>query len=241
VPDLTFTIRCPGNLWLRGQGLDVELSGDLALHLRDGKPAIEGELEAKQGTMKQLGRVFNLRRGRIVFYADEEELNPELDLALGVRVGSYDITIALTGTAAEPKLEFSSSPDLGDGDIISVLLFGKTSDELDEGQSGLMAERAAQMALAYGSVQLQERLARELGVDVLSIAPRADDSSKSSLTVGKYLNPKVMVRYEQILSEESAFFVHLDYSLVESQEWKLHSQVSQGEASGVEIKWEKDW
>ena len=240
VPDLTFNIHCPGSLWLRGQGLDIELSGDLDLRLENGIPLVEGELEARQGTMKQLGRIFKLQRGRIIFYADYE-LNPELDLVLAVRVNSYDITITLSGTANEPTLEFGSSPDLSDGDIISVLLFGKTSDELDEGQSGLMAERAAQVAIAYGSVELQERLAKQLGVDVLSIAPSSGDNDKSSLTVGKYLNPKVMVRYEQVLSEESAFYVHLDYALTESQDWKLHSQVSQGEASGVEVKWEKDW
>jgi len=241
IPDLVFNIRCPGGLWLRGQGLDVELEGDLVLHLRDGLPTIEGELEARQGTMKQLGRVFKLERGRIIFYADESELNPELDIALSVRVGQYDITISLSGTANDPLLEFSSSPDLGDGDIISVLLFGKTSDELNEGQSGLMADRAGEIALAYGSARLQENVAKELGVDVLTIAPRDGDSDTSSLTVGKYLNPKVMVRYEQVLSQNSAFFVHLDYSLTESQVWKLHTQVSQGEASGIEIRWEKDW
>jgi translocation and assembly module TamB len=170
-----------------------------------------------------------------------DRINPDLDLALGLRVGAYDITIALIGTANEPRLEFRSSPELSDGDIVAVLLFGKTADELDEGQTGVMAERAAQMALAYGSVALQERLAKELGVDVLSIAPSTGNSEKSSLTVGKYLNPRVMVRYEQVLSEQSTFFVHLDYSLAASQEWRLHSQLSEGNASGVEIKWQRDW
>jgi autotransporter translocation and assembly factor TamB len=240
LPDLTFTLNCPGNLWLRGQGIDVELEGDLALHLRQGKPAIEGELKARQGTMRQLGRIFKLQRGRIVFYADEDDLNPELDMALGVRVGEYDISIALSGTANDPLLEFSSSPDLTESDIFSVLLFGKTSDELSEGQSGLMTERAAQIAAAYGSVALQESLAKELGVDVLSIAPK-EGTDKSALTVGKYLNPRTMVRYEQVLDQASAFFVHLDYILTESQEWRVHSQISQGEASGVDLRWEKDW
>ena len=73
----------------------------------------------------------------------------------------------------------------------------------------------------------------------LTIAPRDDDDQTTALTVGKYLNPQVLVRYEQLLDEESAFFVHLDYSF-----WKdieLHTQVSQGQESGAEIKWEKDW
>jgi len=241
LPDLIFTVRCPGALWLRGQGLDVELSGDLSVHLREGRLGVDGELEAKQGTMRQLGRVFRLQRGRVVFYADDDDLDPALDLALGVAVGEYQITITLTGTASEPELEFTSSPELGDGDIISVLLFGKTADGLDEGQSGLMAERASQIAVAYGSVKLQESMARELGVDVLMIAPREGDEETNALTVGKYLSPKVLVRYERTLSEESAFFVHLDYHLTANQEWKAHTQVSQGEESGLELRWEKDW
>ena len=35
------------------QQLADALAGDLALRLIDGKPAVEGELEARQGTMKQ--------------------------------------------------------------------------------------------------------------------------------------------------------------------------------------------
>jgi len=239
MPNLVFAIKCPGSLWLRGQGLDIELAGDLALHLRQGKPAVEGELEALQGTMKQLGHVFRLERGRITFFADEKELNPDLDLILAVKVSSYTIKITVSGTANDPLLEFSSEPSLSDGDIISTLLFGKPASELDEGQSGLMADRAGQLALAYGSQALQESVAKELGVDVVSIAPREGNEDTSSLTVGKYINPKVMVRYEQLLEGNATFLVHLDYNL--TRDYKLHTQVSQGEASGVEIKWEKDW
>ncbi|HOX25544.1 MAG TPA: translocation/assembly module TamB domain-containing protein [Candidatus Krumholzibacteria bacterium] len=241
LPDLVFTVFCPGALWLRGNGLDAELEGDLTVRLSGGRPTIEGELDAKQGTLQQLGRVFRLRRGRVIFSADESKLDPELDLSLDTAVSGYLITVTLSGTASRPVLEFTSSPDLGEGDIVSVLLFGKTSSELNEGQANLMAERAGQIATAYGSTRLQEAVGRELGVDVLTIAPREDDSETNALTIGKYLSPKVMVSYEQLMRQESAFLVHLNFSLSANQDWKLHTQVSQGEASGVEIKWEKDW
>ncbi len=112
-------------------------------------------------------------------------------------------------------------------------------DELDEGQAGMLADRAGQIALAYGSVKLQESLAKGLGVDVLSIAPSSGDSDTNALTVGKYLSPQVLVRYEQLLNEDSAFFMHLDYKFF--KDYMLHTQVSQGDDSGVEVKWEKDW
>jgi len=37
-------IRCPGGLWLRGQGLDVDLAGGLMIEIRNGKPTLGGEL-----------------------------------------------------------------------------------------------------------------------------------------------------------------------------------------------------
>ncbi len=238
-PELAVAIRCPGGLWLRGQGLDVELAGDLMLRVRDGKPALGGELEAVQGTIKQLGHVFELERGQVVFYADEADLDPDLDLVLGVQVSPYVIRIEVTGTANQPQLAFSSEPELSEGDIISTLLFGKPADELDEGQSGLLADRATEIAASYGASKLQERVAKQLGLDVVSISPKSGESETTTLTVGKYLNPKVMVRYEQLLRESSAFFVHLDYLL--ARQLKVHTQVSQGEASGVELKWERNW
>jgi len=239
LPDLEFALLAPGGLWLRGQGLDVELAGDLVLRLAGGLPALEGELKAVDGTMRQLGQVFHLERGRVVFYADEGNLDPELDLALGVKADGANIRILLDGTANAPQLTLTSEPEMSDGDIMSLLLFGKTSDELDDGQAGFLAQRAAQLAAASSSVALQEKLARELGADVLTIAPAEDRDDATALTLGKYLNPRVLVRYEQLLADESAFYVHLDYALW--RDLKLHTQVSQGEASGAALKWEHDW
>ncbi len=239
LPDLEFALTAPGGLWLRGQGLDIELAGDLVLRLRDGAPALEGQLKALGGTMRQLGHVFRLERGLVTFYADEANLDPELDLVLSVKVAGNQIQILLGGTANKPELDLESDTGLSDGDIMALLLFGRTVDELDDGQSGLLTQRARQLAAAYGSQSVQQNVARQLGVDVLSIMPADTNEDASALTVGKYLSPKVLVRYEQLLSAQSAFFVHLDYSFW--RDVKLHSQISQGDASGLELKWQIDW
>jgi translocation and assembly module TamB len=239
VPDLEFGVHAPGGLWLRGQGLDVELAGDLTLRLQEGVPGLTGQLEALQGTMRQLGHVFQLERGLITFHGDEPQPDPQLDLRLGVKVSGTQVWITLGGRATEPQLEFSSEPPLSDGDIVSLLLFGKTADELDEGQAGLVADRAGQIALSYGATALQEAVAKEVGLDVVTVGPGSAGDETTTLTVGKYLSPRVLVRYEQILDEESGFYLHLDYRI--SGPLKLHTQVSQGQASGAEFAWEKDF
>jgi hypothetical protein len=47
----------------------------------------------------------------------------------------YTIHIQFVGTADQPDIKFLSDPPLSDSDIISVLLFGRTSEDLDQSQS----------------------------------------------------------------------------------------------------------
>jgi autotransporter translocation and assembly factor TamB len=96
----------------------------------------------------------------------------------------------------------------------------------------MAADRAGEVLAAYGSVKLQDWASGQMGVDLVSVEPSKDYDEKSSLVVGKYLNPKVVVRYEKVMDEESAWYVHLDYLL--SNFVKLHSEIFDG-GSGLEI------
>ena len=131
----------------------------------------------------------------------------------------------------KPQLELSSDPEMSEEDIVSSLLFGALDGELDEGQAGMVADRTAQILASYGSVQLQDWASGQLGLDLVSIEPSADDEDATSLVVGKYLDPKVVIRYEQVMSDESAWYVHLDYLVTSFL--KLHSVISDGRGVGA--------
>jgi autotransporter translocation and assembly factor TamB len=81
-------------------------------------------------------------------------------------------------------------------------------------------------------VRLQDWASGQLGLDLVSIEPSKDDESSSSLVVGKYLRPDVVVRYEQVMDETSAWYVHLDYLM--TSYFKLHSEMYDG-GSGIEL------
>ncbi len=238
-PSLAVGLKCPGNLWLRGHGLDLELTGDLQVGLKNGLPVAVGRLEALQGTLRFMGRVFNIERGKVTFYGDEVSLNPELDLSLITNVEKYRIRIQILGTAKQPELVLASEPYLSDGDIFSVLLFGKPLFDLDSGQQGLLASRAGDVLAMYGAVKLQDSLSKQFGVDIITYGQGADPESQSSLIVGKYLSPKVLMKYEKVLDKESAYFVHLNYTL--DRNFKIETTYSQGGKSGVAVKWHKDY
>jgi len=54
-----------------------------------------------------------------------------------------EISILILGTAAKPRIEFSSVPPMKREDIIALLIFGKSPDELDSGQTASVSNTGA--------------------------------------------------------------------------------------------------
>ena len=230
-------LKIPGNLWLRGRGLNVEIAGDLTTGTKEGRPVVEGDLRALQGNLKLLGHFFTLERGQVVFMDDVEALDPDLDIRMKTRVGDTSFFVEVVGSVQQPEIELSSEPQMSDEDIMSSLIFGKSKDELEQGQAGMMADRAGQVLASYGSVQLQDWASGQLGVDVVSIQPSEENQDVSSLVVGKYLQPNIVVRYERVMDEDSAQYVHMDYLWTSS--FKVHTEIYDG-GSGLELVWYVD-
>lgn len=238
-PELAVALEIPGNLRLRGHGLSAELAGNLTVGMQGNLPVAVGVLETTSGSLQFMGRIFIIERGKITFYGDEVSLNPELDIRLTTNVEGYVIWIQLLGSAEKPELVLSSDPFLSDGDIMSTLLFGKPLHDLDGGQQNLVTSRAGEVLAMYGSVKLQDSLSRQLGIDVISYSQGNGTDSRASLTVGKYLSPKVLMRYEKVLDQSNSYYVHLSYSL--NRNFKLESTYSEGGNSGLTLGWNKEY
>jgi translocation and assembly module TamB len=186
-----------------------------------------------------MGRLFNVDRGLITFYADETDLDPQLDIILSVSLNGIVYRVEVTGRSQNPELTLSSEPPMPAGDIISGLLFGKSMSDLDSGQADLMEVRSRDILASYGSAVLGTRMARQIGVDVITIQQGEGSEDASRLMVGKYLSPKVKVSYKQVLSARSAFYVNLSYLL--RSYLTVRTTVSQGAESGIELMLRKDY
>ncbi len=234
---LDVSVEIPGGLWLRGRGLDVGLAGNLRLVQKGALPAVTGELEAVQGRFVFLGQVFTVERGKAVFYGGDE-INPSLEILLTTTVGETEIRITLGGSVNDPKLELSSVPELPEGDIMSLLIFGRTMDQLDNDQLALLGSRAADIATAFGTAQLEAALARQLGVDVLRIKKENEQAGGRSVVIGKYISTRVLLKYEQALGDRAMFFVNLEYLL--TKHFRLETLIGHESQSAVELNWTKE-
>ncbi len=59
------------------------------------------------------------------------------------------------------------------------------------------------------------------------------------MIVGKYLNTKTMIKYEQNLEDTSTYLINLEYYL--TKRFKLETFIDQMSNTGVEINWTKDY
>jgi len=250
LPDLALDIHLPGNLRVYGYGLDVEMAGDLQVsrgYDRDNlpRPKIQGALNSVQGTLRFMNREFTIERSEIRFRG-ALPADPELDMLLQTTVSGTIVRITVTGQATNPVIALSSTPDYEEADIMAVLLFGQTLGDLDTEQRGnaggedsasqQLRQNLAGLAMAFGTSGLQNSVSSTVGVDMVELG--ADSEGDSTLMVGKFINPSLMLKYHHSLEKSGTYFLTMEYAL--SRLFKLVSTYGQGsESSGLELRWSR--
>jgi len=236
-PEFDVSVNIPGAFWIRGKGLDLELAGNLRIVQEQGTPTILGELRAVRGTLTLLGRKLTLEEGEVVF-SGGDEINPSLSVTLSTRIDEYTIRILFGGTVQDPKVFLSSSPEMEEGDIMAVLLFGKPLDQLDDDQANHMQKRSAEVAVALGAAELQKEMSGQLGVDVFSYEAGETEEGKGAFTFGKYLSPQVLLSYVRSLDDVDDSYISLEYFL--RGRFKIQS-IHGKKQSGIGVGWAKDY
>jgi hypothetical protein len=225
------TISADRNVWLRSRELNVEVAGDVevALDRQLGDIRLTGTMAALRGSyqLQVLERVparrFEIREGTIDF-AGTPGIDPNLNILAGYRVrraqgDPLDVLAAVTGTLQAPRVRLSSDsdPPVSETDLASFLLFGRSTLELSQAESDVVAsvrEGALGLArpifLGLASTQLHQAAAHfGLPLDYLALtAPEygfGDYSQVMSahggfgvlqgtqLEAGAYLHPDVFV------------------------------------------------
>jgi translocation and assembly module TamB len=172
--------------------------------------------------------------------------NPNLDLMMETQVNAYLLRVNVSGRAEAPVIELTSEPDLAEEDIMAVLLFGQPMNDLDTDQRGRMDEEndptrelqknLAGLAMAFGTKGLQDSMNESFGVDMVQMG--SDSSGGSTLMVGKFITPDIILKYNQSLEKSGTYFMTLEYSL--NRYFMVVSTYGQGEeASGAELKWSR--
>jgi translocation and assembly module TamB len=213
---LDIKVDMPGNIFVRGHGLESEWRGKLAITGTSAAPAISGSLEQIRGSVDLLGKNFTITRGQITFDGSAK-LDPVLDIV--AEASSADITaqVNITGVASAPKVTLSSTPPVPQDEILARVLFNRGVGQLSAGEGLQLA--AAAGTLAGGGPGVLDKLRGGLGLDWFRLGssstspttgtlnPRGAAASNSgsstggtALSAGKYIAPGVSVGVSQGVS-----------------------------------------
>lgn len=70
----------------------------------------------------------------------------KVDGAVRIKYTDYVVTVIVVGTVDKPQIELASVPALTQDEIVSVLLYGRTMDELDQDQTSSVSSTQAAVA-----------------------------------------------------------------------------------------------
>jgi len=214
---LDIKIDMPGNVFVRGHGLDSEWRGNLAITGTSAAPAINGSLEQIRGSVDFLGKTFTLTRGRITFDGSDK-LDPALDIVAEASTADITAQVNISGFASAPTVTLTSTPVVPQDEILARVLFGKSVSQISAGEGLQLAAAAA--SLAGGGPGVLDRLRGGLGLDWFRLgssttgpttgtlnpgglsnsATSGAATSGTALSAGKYIAPGVSVGVSQGIS-----------------------------------------
>ncbi len=142
-------------------------------------------------------------------FVDPRRIDPFLDVQATSRIQTYDVTLTITGRTDDLEVRLTSSPALPDEDLLALVAFGRTREQLARAGPGIVVGEAAGL------------LVRELfgvqpgraGLDVLEV-DRAPDSGQTTVRVGKQVSPRTLVVYSQGVEQTDHRRLRIEYQVV---------------------------
>jgi len=78
-----------------------------------------------------------------------------------------------------------------------------------------------------------------MGIDVITVKSSDADNESAALSIGKYLNPKVLLSYAYALDKDADSFISLEYFL--KGRFKVETIFGNKGQTSLGIGWSKDY
>ena len=237
---LDIAVHADQKIFVRGRGVEAELSGDIIVDGSASQPHYAGEFHVIRGSYTLLNKKFLLDDRSFVRFE-----NQELSLLIS---GVYErsdlqVTVNLSGAPDDLSVTLSSVPVLPEDEIVARLLFNKSVGDISILQALRLANELNR--LRNGGRQLfldpVEQARELLGVDSLTVdSAETEDGTDMTVGVGKYISDKVYLQFERGSDPVNPWKGSVEVELL--PHLTLESGVG-GDAGtgGVELQWKHDY
>ena len=141
--------------------------------------------------------------------------NPGLDITAEREISGIDVTVRIRGTAAAPELTLSSQPPLEQGDILSLVAFGRPISQLMDSQRSALAARAGAIAAGALAAPLASSVGRALDLDVFEIETGVGITGGAAVLVGRQVSDHLFVGFRHRFGDAGGPSLTFEYKLNE--------------------------
>lgn len=185
---LDVTLKAPRRIFVKGRGLDVELSLNAHVGGSTNSPSLDGEARVVRGEYDFAGKRFEFDENGTVSLATQLD-RVRLDLTATREDTNLTAVVKVQGTAAKPEITLTSKPELPSDEVLSQVLFGSSAANLTPIEAAQLASALAALA-GGGGFDVIGNLRSLAGLDRLSFAESATGMTVSG---GKYVTDDVYV------------------------------------------------
>jgi autotransporter translocation and assembly factor TamB len=224
---LDLTIHVPQTLKLTGSNIqispdtplglgDINLraGGDVYLYKDPARPLYtNGSLYRMSGTYRFQGRAFQIDEANSSINFQGDATNPELYVTVARVISAVETRVTVSGALKQPELRFASNPPLDDTDILSLIVFNASPNDLTTAQRQELAVRAGALAAGFLAAPLMSAIEREIGLDVLELEPGGDYGTGPKVTLGDEIAPGLIARFSREFGPEPYDEATIEYYL----------------------------
>ncbi|MFM8331907.1 MAG: translocation/assembly module TamB domain-containing protein [Candidatus Methylumidiphilus sp.] len=186
---LDLRIDAPGQIFVRGRGLDAELGGKIHVRGTAAQPQPEGSFTLRRGEFSLASQTLVFNKGEIGFNGGNVA-DPTLNFVAKTTSANVTAFLNITGTARQPKITLSSTPELPQDEVLAQLLFGRSAASLSPMELVQIAAAVASLSGATAGLGNPiDSIRKTLGLDRLSVG--------ATLEAGRYVAPGVYVGAKQ--------------------------------------------
>ncbi|HMF93634.1 MAG TPA: translocation/assembly module TamB domain-containing protein [Vicinamibacterales bacterium] len=222
---LDLALHVPGTLHLTGENVQVSsgtpiglgdinlrVTGDLYLYKDAGEPlSVTGSFDSIAGTYAFQGRRFDVVPSSSINFRGD--LNPDIYVTVTRIIQGVETRVSVFGPMRQPELRLASTPPLDESDVLALIIFNTSTNQLSAPQQQELLVRAGTLAAGFLAGQVLSAVQKEVGLDILELETSGDYGIGPKLTVGQEIAPGIVARFSRQFGQEPYDEATVEYTI----------------------------
>jgi translocation-and-assembly-module (TAM) inner membrane subunit TamB-like protein len=254
---LDVALHVPGTLHLVGDNVQVSpgtpiglgdfnlrVTGDLYMYKDPGEQlSVTGSFDSITGTYAFQGRRFDIAPSSSINFRGD--LNPEVYVTVTRIIQGVEARVSIFGPLRQPELHLASTPPLDESDVLALIIFNTSVNQLTGPQQQQLLVRAGTLAAGFLAGQVLSAVQSEVGLDILELETSGDYGTGPKLTVGEEIAPGVVARFSRQFGQDPYDEATLEYAISrvlriratysDAQDLSIRSPFRRVERAGIDL------